>query len=284
VKNSVRELIKHRYSCRDYIERPIGDAERAALAAVLASLDIGPFGNRCRPTLLASTPDDRAALKGLGTYGFIKGATGFLLGAVKPGPLDMEDYGYLLERAVLEATDLGLGTCWLGGTFTKSSFARKIDARPDEVVPAVIAAGYPTETSRKHWLRRGAGSERRLPSDKLFFDEEPQTPLDPGTDGDLAAIIEAVRWAPSASNKQPWRLIRKDGAWHFYLARTKGYGKGPLSSLVKMADLQRVDLGIAMCHFELAAREAGMDGRWVADQPLPENAAAGWEYTASWVI
>ena len=283
MKSPVYELIKRRYSCRDYIERPIGDAERAALAVALASLDVGPFGNRCRPTLLATTPDDRAALKGLGTYGFIKGATGFLLGAVRPGPHDMEDYGYLLERAVLEATDLGLGTCWLGGTFTKSSFGRKIDAQPDEVVPAVIATGYPTETSRKHWVRRSAGSERRLPPEKLFFAEGPDTPLDPASVGDVADILEAVRWAPSASNKQPWRLIRKNGAWHFYLARTKGYGRGPLTSLVKLADLQRVDMGIAMCHFELAAREAGIEGRWVTDQPLPQTTAAGWEHTASWV-
>jgi nitroreductase len=284
VKSSVRELIKQRYSCRDYLERPIADAERVALATALVSLDTGPFGNRCRPALLASTADDQAALKGLGTYGFVKGATGFLLGAVKPGPLDMEDYGYVLQRAVLEAAELGLGTCWLGGTFTKSSFARKIDARPDEVVPAVIAAGYPTDTSRRHWVRRSAGSERRLPPEELFFDERPKTPLDLASDGDLAAILEAVRWAPSASNKQPWRLIRKDGTWHFYLARTKGYGKGPLTSLVKMADLQRVDMGIAMCHFELAARESGIGGRWVTGQPLPGNTAAGWEYTASWVV
>jgi hypothetical protein len=78
-------------------------------------------------------------------------------------------------------------------------------------------------------------------------------------------------------------MIRKDGAWHFYLARTKGYGRGPLTSLVKLADLQRVDMGIAMCHFELAARETGMAGRWVADQPLSETTPAGWEYTTSWV-
>ena len=284
MKSSVRELIKRRYSCRDYVERPIGDADRAALGVALASLDVGPFGNRCRPALLASTADDRAALKGLGTYGFVKGATGFLLGAVKPGPLDMEDYGYLLERAVLEAADLGLGTCWLGGTFTKSSFAHKIDARPGEVVPAVIATGYPTETSRNNWVRRNAGSERRLPPHELFFDETPQTPFDPASDADLAAVLEAVRWAPSASNKQPWRLIRSDGAWHFYLARTKGYGKGPLTVLIKLADLQRVDMGIAMCHFELAAREVGIEGRWAADRPLPQGAAPGWEYTASWVI
>ncbi len=249
---------------------------------MLASLDTGPLGNPCRFTLLAATQDDRAALKGLGTYGFIKGATAFVAGAVRPAPGDMEDYGYCLERAVLEATDLGLGTCWLGGTFTKSSFARRIGLQPGEVMAAVVAAGYPAEDSRKHWLRRSVGSERRLPPSKLFFDGSSTAPLDSALSADLADVLETVRWAPSASNKQPWRLIRSGRTWHFYLERTAGYGKGLLSSLVMRADLQRVDMGIAMCHFELAAREAGLVGRWVIEQPALGTASAGWEYTASW--
>jgi hypothetical protein len=258
---------------------------------MLASLEAGPLGNPCRFSLLAATQEDRAALKGLGTYGFIKGATAFVLGAVRPGPGDMEDYGYCLERAVLEATDLGLGTCWLGGTFTKSSFARRIDAQPDEVIPAVVAAGYPKEDSRKHWMRRGVGADRRLPSSQLFFEGGPGTPWEAARSADIAGdpavsfadLLETVRWAPSASNKQPWRLVHSGGNWHFYLERTPGYGRGLLGSRFVRADLQRVDMGIAMCHFELAAREAGPGGRWVVERPALDVAPAGWEYTASWV-
>jgi len=263
------------------------------MAAALASPAAGPLGNSCRFVLVAATPDDRAALKGLGTYGFVKGATAFIVGAVRPAPGDMEDFGYCLEQTVLEATDLGLGTCWLGGTFTKSSFARRMDAQPDEVIPAVVAMGYPADGSRKHWVRRGAGSENRLPRSRIFFEDSPatplgaapsaQAPLDATIAADFADLLETVRWAPSASNKQPWRLIRSGRTWHFYLERTPRYGKGLFSALVTKADLQRVDMGIAMCHFELAAREAGLAGHWVIEQPAPGAAAAGWEYTASWV-
>ena len=74
--------------------------------------------------------------------------------------------------------------------------------------------------------------------------------------------------APSASNKQPWRVVRRGDDWHFYLQRTKGYGKGSaLFAVLRLADLQRVDLGIALCHFELAARELGLAGEWVLDEP-----------------
>ena len=266
------------------MDRPIEAADRQALSGFLASLGAGPLGSRCRFSLVAATEEDRRSLKGLGTYGFIKGATGFIVGAVEPGPRDMEDFGYGLEQAVLVATDLALGTCWLGGSFSRSSFARKIGASRTEVVPAVVAAGYPAEGSRTSRIRERAGSERRLPHEQLFWEGKPGEPLDLSRADGYEKVLEAVRWAPSASNKQPWRLIRSGGAWHFYLQRTKGYGKGTaVFSLLRLADLQRVDMGIAMCHFELAAREHGLAGGWTFEKPAVDAEAAGLEYTASWV-
>jgi hypothetical protein len=89
--------------------------------------------------------------------------------------------------------------------------------------------------------------------------------------------------APSASNKQPWRVVRRGGDWHFYLQRTKGYGKGSaLFAVLRLADLQRVDLGIALCHFELAARELGLTGEWVLGEPEIGSLAQGVEYVATW--
>lgn len=285
MKSTIEELVKTRYSCRAYADRPIGAPDREAMADALVSLREGPLGSRARFSLIAATEEDRKSLKGLGTYGFIKGATGFIVGAVEPGPKDMEDYGYLLERAVLAATDIGLGTCWLGGTFSKSAFARKIGVTGREVVPAVVATGYAAEGARDaDKLRQRAGSDRRLPPDQLFFDEKLGQPLAPADAAGYAEVLEAVRWAPSASNKQPWRVVRSGGGWHFYLQRTKGYGKGSVAySLLRLADLQRVDMGIAMCHFELVARERGLAGGWTVEPPASGDVAEGTEYTVSWM-
>ncbi len=82
-----------------------------------------------------------------------------------------------------------------------------------------------------------------------------------------AAPLEAVRLAPSASNNQPWRLVLEGGPpvrVHFFLERTPGYRR------LTEVDLQRIDLGIALAHFELVARELGLAGGW---QPLPEARA-----------
>jgi hypothetical protein len=279
------DVIRARYSCRTYQERPIQADLQQRLSSFVASTTTGPFGNGARFELAAATAEDRAALKGLGTYGFIKGATGFLIGATQASDGDMEDYGYLLERIILFATDLGLGTCWLGGSFTKSSFARKILARDDEVVPAVASVGYIALNPRfmDSLIRRGAASDRRLPWHRLFFERTFDSPLSPEAAGAHAVPLEMVRLGPSASNKQPWRIVRSGNAWHFFLQRTRGYGQGRFGKAWTTADMQRIDMGIAMCHFELVSRELGLAGHWLDAEPDIARPDELTEYTLSWI-
>jgi nitroreductase len=280
------EIIQARFSCRSYEERPIADETRQQLSDITASIGTGPFGTSPRFALVAATSEDRAALKGLGTYGLIKGATGFIVGAMRSGPKNTEDYGYLMELIILHATDLGLGTCWLGGSFTKSSFAAKIGASDDETVPAVAAVGYIAERPRTidSLVRRSAGSDRRLPWDRLFFQNSFDTPLTQDEAGAYAVPLEMVRLGPSASNKQPWRVVKMGDSWHFYLSRTRGYGQGRLMRSWTNADMQRLDMGIALCHFEQTARELGLEGRWVVDPPDLGELNELTEYIVSWAV
>ena len=266
------------------MERSLAEQVPRRLEGFLAANRPGPFGAPVRFALIAATAGDRAALKGLGTYGFIDGAAGFIVGAVERGAGDLEDYGCLMERAILLATDLGLGTCWLGGSFRKSRFARAFALGRNELMPAVAAVGYPEDDGySRDRIRRMAGSNFRRPQRELFFDAVFGVPLEPVAAGAYAGALELVRWAPSASNRQPWRIVRTPAGWHFFLERTRGYGKGTLLfAVLRMADLQRVDMGIAMCHFELAAREAGLDGGWVRQDPGIAAPHAAVEYIATW--
>jgi hypothetical protein len=119
-----------------------------------------------------------------------------------------------------------------------------------------------------------------LPSERLFFDGRFGAALSSQTAGAYAVPVEMVRLGPSASNRQPWRIIKDGAGWHFYLKRTPGYGK---RRLVTTADLQRMDMGIAMSHFELTAQELGLAGHWVVQEPAipkPDNLT---EYIISWV-
>lgn len=273
-------LIDVRRSVRAYSAQPIDDERRARLEAFLAAPPPLPFGGRVRLSLVAAEDEDRRALKGLSAYGSVKGATAFLLAAVARAPGDLEDLGYAVERAVLYATTLGLGTCWVGGVFSRSRFADHLGVRDGETMPVVVAAGVPADGGAhpRSW------SERRLPYGQLFFGERFGTPLWCPADDPFRPVLEAVRRAPSATNKQPWRLVRDGERWDFYLQRTKGYGKGSLLfTALRIADLQRVDLGIAMCHFQLATEELRLAGGWRRRDPEPAPPAERTEYVISWL-
>ena len=284
MNQTVAELIRKRFSCRVHPDKPIDESEQQQLRNFLETHETGPFGSPTRFVLVAANENDRQSLKGLGTYGFIKNAQAFIVGAAGPGEKNLEDFGYVMEQAILSATGMELGTCWLGGSFTKSSFARKIGATAGETVPAVTSVGYIAENSKaQDWIRKRAGGAMRLPASQLFFEERFGEVLQADSIGDYAQVLDMVRWAPSASNKQPWRIVRSGRFWHFYLQRTKKYGKDSLMGRVlRVADLQRVDMGIAMCHFELSAREIGLGGRWVLTEPEIVKPDAMTEYTSSW--
>jgi hypothetical protein len=280
----VTVIIRERFSCRQYTPAQIGARELRALADAAGALTRGPCGTPLRFRLIAATEENAGALRGLGTYGFIKSPAAFIVGAAAAGPLSLEDYGYALEQLVLTATDLGLGSCWLGGFFTRSSFARAVELMPGEVLAAVASLGViaDLEEARNGMLRRHIGGDRRRAWEEQFFDLRIGTPLGRAEAGSFCGPLDMVRLAPSASNKQPWRIVKEGGTWHFYLQRTRGYGRGLASRLLKVEDIQRVDVGIAMCHLELAARERFHSGAWAVLPRGEEAAGDAAEYVVSW--
>jgi nitroreductase len=244
------------------------------LKAFLGAAD-NPFGASVRFSVVESTAQK------VGTYGFIKGARTFFAGCVKKGGMDMEGFGYAFEHAVLFATALGLGTCWLGGTFKRSSFADMMKPA-GEYLPAVSPLGYAAEKKSltEMAVAAGAGARKRKRFGEVFFDGAAGKPL-MLDDGPLKTCLEMVRLGPSASNKQPWRVIVRDGQCHFYAQIDKRYAGNTMYGFT----MQRIDLGIAACHFELAARELGLPGGFVVDDPrfaADEPAADGWQYEFSW--
>ena len=282
----VTEIITQRFSCRTYLDQPLEEAQRKTLSEAAQAMRAGPLGTAVRFRLIASTGNDTAALRGLGTYGFVRGARGFIAGAAAERDGWLEDYGYAMEELVLLATDLGLGSCWLGGSFTRSSFARAMEAAPGERVPAVAALGVmpDPEAARNGVIRRQVGGGTRLPWESLFFRESFGVPLTPEAASPLSTPLEMVRLAPSASNKQPWRIVLEGNSWHFFLQRTPGYSAGLAGRLLKVEDIQRVDMGIAMCHFELTARELGFIGAWAVRAPRIETMDPLVEYAVTWEL
>lgn len=254
------EAIRKRISVRSYQDKPVDDQLRKELEDYSSSFDSGPFGAEVRFRLLDLKPLGRDEMRRLGTYGVIKGASLYILGAIKEGPGALEDLGYCLEKIILKATTLGLGTCWLAGTFKRSAFAEKMDLAEDELLPAITPVGYPKQgiSTADKMLRFSAGSKKRKPWVELFFHADGKTPLKESEAGEYREALEAVRMGPSASNRQPWRIIKgNSNLYHLFLKENKIYNR-----ILGKIRIQNIDMGIAMCHFEMAAQEQGLAGYW----------------------
>jgi len=276
---TIIETIKTRKSCRTYSNKPIEPEKLAELKHFLALNKEAPFGSKVRFLLLDFNELEISELKNLTTYGIIKGARQFIVGTVIKQSKGMEDYGYCMEKNILRATSMGLGTCLLGGTFKRSGFAGKINLGESELLPVLSPVGYSSDRRSvvDRVFRFIAASDKRKPWHELFYLHDIDTFLDKENCGIFDTPLECVRIAPSASNKQPWRIIKgKDqNAFHFYLKRTPGY-----ENIVKNIKLQNVDMGIAMCHFELSAKELGLKGDWNVNDPQIKS--DGMKYIVSW--
>jgi len=224
--------------------------------------------------ILNSQTDENTNQK-FGTYGFINGTNIFIVGIIDKDKTNPVEFGYYMEKVVLYATGLGFGTCWLGGTFNRSQFESVLNLDENESIGVLIAIGYKKDRQSimDKAVRYMAKSNSRKPWNELFFDKDITTPLDRIQIGLYDKVLEMVRIAPSASNKQPWRIIKEGDYYHFYLCRTPGYG-------IMEFDLQMNDIGIAMCHFELSANELELNGNWLIFNNA--NYIENLEYIKTW--
>lgn len=272
----IEKTVKSRSSVRTYEDRPLSSEVKEQINAYIGTLS-NPFSVDVSFRLLESKTTANG--EKLGTYGVIKGAKDFIGTTVPEGEFALEALGYTFEKLILYAASLGLGTCWLGGTFKRSEFAKAMDVKANELFPAISPIGYPFGKKRmvETLARRVAKADLRKDWGSLFFKNDFSQPLTQAEAGEFAFPLEMLRLAPSAVNKQPWRIIQAENAYHFYKT------KAPENSRASF-DIQKVDIGIAACHFHLAALERGLPGQFkklsTPDIHTPEHE----QYVFSWVI
>lgn len=272
------DLIIKRHSVRTYDGESLPDSLIKEILNVLDELH-GPFSTKVRIELLAKNSMPNGRQIKLGTYGVIQGAPLFATAAVaKNSSHNLMQLGYVFEQFVLYLTGLGLGTCWLAGSFRKRDFSQAMHLDAAEILPIVSPIGY--AAMKKSLVERAMkplpNRVSRKPWPELFFAGDLRHPVTAEEAGRFSIPLEMVRLAPSAANKQPWQLLFQDGAWHFYLQHSARYRK------LFPFDIQKIDLGIAMCHFALAAEEQGLSGAWVFQPPLDNLLPEGLEYIMTW--
>ena len=265
------ELVRERRSVRTFDGKGLGSREKEQLQALAGNCG-NPYGIPVEFRFLNTMAD------GVGSK-VISGTDDFVAAKLRKVPHFEEALGFSMERFVLDAWDLGIGTTWIGGTMDRPAFERAMDLAEGEVMPCVTPIGCPAKrmSFMEFAMRKGVGADKRKTFEELFFDGDPEEPLTEEKAGRLLLPLEMVRLGPSAVNKQPWRLVLKDGLVHFYNSASKGFENSPAG------DMQKIDMGIALCHFALGAEEAGVRTEFeIADPkiPMPDRT----EYIASYRI
>jgi nitroreductase len=284
---TILQAIEQRVSTRSFDRTALDASSLAALEQLLKdSMALPtPFGHKVR--LALHLGDTSGAPARLGTYGLISGASAFLVAATAREPGAMEDLGYVVEKFVLEATRLGIASCWIGGVFDRSKSGAILNVSSHEIVPTVVALGRPAARRRLPDIivTGSAKSRSRKALEAIALPSDGQlSSLDPST----LKALEAARWAPSASNKQPWRFIQSgQGSWVLCLDEDRLYNNS-----LGDAHMQNVDLGIVMRHFEEAARALFLPGAWLPatenplemETALSEARTRGWTPIAVWKV
>jgi len=129
-------------------------------------------------------------------------------------------------------------------------------------MPCVSPLGYPAKkmSLRESLMRKGIKADERVSFESIVYRNDFAQSMTSKIAGKLFLPLEMVRLAPSAVNKQPWRMVVTNDAVHFYLQRFKNFTGGKL-------DMQKIDIGIALCHFELMANELGICTKFVIADP-----------------
>jgi nitroreductase len=262
------ETMLTRRSVRTYDGRPI-EPETLQKVKAFAQEIQNPFGIPVSFVFLD------AKEKGLSSP-VLAGEPLYVAGKVPKAPYADVAFGFAMEQLLLFAGSVGLGSVWIGGTMKRKAFEAAAGLGPEERMPCVSPLGYPAarRSLRETILRKGCKADSRLPGEMLFFDGTFDTPLTGKALEPWGDLLELVRWAPSAVNKQPWRLLLREDRFHFYLRHDKGYvGEA-------VGDMQKIDMGIALCHFVLGAEQKGLKPQvTIGDPGVP--VPAGTEYIAS---
>lgn len=259
---SVRDIIRRRKSIRHYLSQPVPEEVlKAVVNAGEKSVALAPeIAVRFHLFTEGRMIAERMTMFTGGRWLF-GSAPHFIVATSEERPHFMENMGFRMEQLVLHATEKDLGTCWIGGMFTEERIGELVGLKPGERVIALTPLGYPDTSFYGRFARNiievGARDfGRRRPLSEIAFGRVWGEPLET-QDEVLLEALECARLAPSWANTQPWRFLVTERE---VVALADAAGR--YASVRQGKHYYRLDVGIAMCHFYLAAREMGWEGRW----------------------
>lgn len=166
---NVIDAIKARRSIRRYKPEPVS---REDLLKLLEAARLAPSAGNRQPWrfIVVMNPERRRSLASA-SQGFVADAYAVIvaLGDPKASRWFKQDPMIALEHIALEATELGLGTCWIGA-FNEAEVKRILKVPEELSVIALMSIGVPAEQP---------SARSRKPIEEIVFMEEYGNPFKP---------------------------------------------------------------------------------------------------------
>lgn len=168
------------------------------------------------------------------SYGLFKGVKNYIALVCPQDSISKERCGYYGERLILDAELLGLGTCWVGGTYSAKECAVHLNQK--EHLYCVITVGVVKKRDMREKL---IDTAIHAVKKRVVYTGDTMPPW--FFDG-----IAAVEQAPSTRNTKPVQFTYTDGIVRAVVPH--------------LDDYMPIDLGIAKLHFEIGA--GGGEWQW----------------------
>jgi hypothetical protein len=263
-----------RTSTRAFSDVPISATAISLIKSILLKSNPGIFGHVYTIRLIQDDFVKKNHIKKISAYGTITGKPAYIFSVSSHKKYALIDYAYCLENLVIELTDSGIDSIWLGGMYKKRKLKKLFRLKDHDMIPAVIAIGNGKISTKT--VSSSVQSSHRLSFGEVFFDQTIGKPLTMDHAGEFADVLEAVRIGPSFKNLQPWTIVQdtdnptetssptssntkmvtgvkistSSRRYHFYIKNHK------------ISDQKHMDIGIALSHFDYMRKAKKLKGHF----------------------
>jgi nitroreductase len=230
---TLEQAIDIRRSRRKYLGTPIAPLIITKLQELIAEY------NKEAGIRMEFVENNGRAFNGLSkSFGMLSGVNDYVcLISDKNDQTAVERLGYYGELLLLHAVMMGLGTCWVGGTFSRSEIPFSLSDN-ESIVCTIVLGNTDENDSFKEKLVRNLTHRKTKTAEEMFSADSPVPDW-------FMRGMYAVQKAPSAINRQPVMF---------------SYNDGKVSASVKDITnvLSALDFGIVKLHFEIGCG----GGKW----------------------
>jgi hypothetical protein len=219
------------------------------------------------------------ALSGLGR---IMNPPFFMLPKISGDDYSLVDLGFRTQQIVLDMWANGIGSCYIGCAHRQKRVKQLLELSDSVNIISFLVFGLPEKNQSlrlyQKMSRFFARSQQRMNSQDLFL--ENSMPKSLKKEEPFSKIIEAGRFAPSATNAQPWRFKIEGNKFIIYSLQ---------KSIANIYDLKQGysqhDTGICMANMSRAAVSLGKEIHWVkTDEEMRKKTTKGVEIPIAYFV